>query len=88
MTGKLAALEKESGQQLTALQEEILNLKQRLQVRQMSLGTDFQPFAKVFVPTKEVLYIRICWIRMFWGLLDPDPAPDPSIIKQKQKEKP
>jgi hypothetical protein len=33
MTGKLAALEKESGQQLTALQEEILNLKQRLQVR-------------------------------------------------------
>jgi hypothetical protein len=39
-----------------------------------------------------VLGIRIRRIRMFWGLADPrpdplvkstDPAPDPSIIKQK-----
>jgi hypothetical protein len=36
MTAKLAAVEKESGEQLTALQEENLNLKQRLQVRYMS----------------------------------------------------
>jgi hypothetical protein len=32
---------------------------------------------------EAVLRIRIRRILMFLGLLDPDPAPDPSIIKQK-----
>jgi hypothetical protein len=43
---------------------------------------------------KAVLQIRLR-IRMFLGMLDPDPlvrqtdpAPDPSIIKQKQFKKP
>jgi hypothetical protein len=38
-----------------------------------------------------LLWIRIRWIRMFWGLPDPDPSlfyadpdPDPSINKQKK----
>ncbi len=31
-----------------------------------------------------VLRILIHRIRMFLGLLDPNPAPDPSIIKQKE----
>jgi hypothetical protein len=44
-----------------------------------------------------VLRIQIHWIRMFLGLLDPDPDPsvrgmdpdpDPSITKQKKLEKP
>ncbi len=86
MTAKLAAVEKESGEQLTALQEENLNLKQRLQVpyvRCLRRGTDIQPFTKVFVPTSAVL-----WKPYFLGLLDPDPLvrgtdPDPYIIKQK-----
>ncbi len=66
MAAKLAAVEKESGEQLTALQEENLNLKQRLQVPQMSWGTNFQPFTKVFVPTQAVL-------------ADPDPQ-DPYVF--------
>jgi hypothetical protein len=43
--------------------------------------------AHTVIDIKEVLQIRI-WIRMFRGLLDPDPLvrgtdQDPSIIKQK-----
>ncbi len=89
MTAKLAAVEKESGEQLTALQEENLNLKQRLQVpyvRCLRRGTDFQPFTKAFVPTLAVLWIRFRRTLMFLGLLDPDllvrgTDPDPSIMK-------
>jgi hypothetical protein len=39
--------------------------------------------ADLEVPQSVVLRIRIRRIHMFLDLLDPDPAPDPSIIKQK-----
>jgi hypothetical protein len=52
------------------------------------------PFLYSYQMLRSVLRnSRICRIRMFKGLLDPDPLvrgmdPDPSIIKKKKSEKP